>query len=147
MKEYSTRVTPWKDTGDGPLAARVYELIELTDDVEVWVIHWPSGGHLQLHDHGGSTGAFWVVSGSLEELYISSRRSASRAGRRRHPAGGGAGFGGEYVHDVRSVGLAPTTSVHAYSPPMPGMTYYRLPSAGGLAAERTEYRSDPSWAP
>jgi Cysteine dioxygenase type I len=30
---------------------------------EAWVICWPSGGLLDLHDHGGSAGAFSVVSG------------------------------------------------------------------------------------
>jgi hypothetical protein len=84
-----------------------------------------------------------VVGGTLEERYLTDDRSLAH---RRIGAASGAGFGARYVHDVRNGGTAPATSVHAYSPPMPGMTFYRT-SPAGLVAERTEYRSDPSWAP
>ncbi|HVX23077.1 MAG TPA: cysteine dioxygenase family protein [Acidimicrobiales bacterium] len=137
------QVPRWADGHTEPLVERRYELLELTNDVEVWVIHWPTGGHLQVHDHGGSAGAFWVVDGALEERYAAEDRSL----RRRHiGTANGAAFGPRYVHDVRNDGDRPATSVHAYSPPMPGMTFYRS-GPGGLVAERTEYRSDPSWAP
>lgn len=142
-REMAGHTTRWVDAHPEPLVERSYELLEVTNDVEVWVIHWPTGGHLQLHDHGGSSGAFWVVGGALEEGYAAEDRSL----RRRHvAAGNGAAFGPRYVHDVRNGGMQPATSVHAYSPPMPGMTFYRN-APGGLVAERTEYRSDPSWAP
>jgi hypothetical protein len=49
------------------LSARSYELLELTDDLEIWAIHWPRDQGLELHDHGGSLGALWVVDGALEE--------------------------------------------------------------------------------
>ena len=142
-KEHAGVTGTWADRDTASLTERSYELVSLTDDVEVWVIHWPAGGSLQLHDHGGSSGAFWVVGGTLEERYLTDDRSLAR---RRIGAAGGAGFGPRYVHDVRNGGTAPATSVHAYSPPMPGMTFYRT-SPTGLVAERTEYRSDPSWAP
>ena len=41
---------------------------------------------------------------------------------------------------------APATSVHAYSPPMESMTFYRQ-EPHGLVVERAEYRADPTWAP
>jgi hypothetical protein len=141
-KEHAGTTDAWAEPSVS-LTERSYELVSLTDDVEVWVIHWPAGGSLQLHDHGGSSGAFWVVGGTLEERYLTNDRSLAH---RRIGAASGAGFGPRYVHDVRNGGTAPATSVHAYSPPMPGMTFYRT-SPAGLVAERTEYRSDPSWAP
>ncbi len=141
-KEQAGTTGAWTEPS-GSLTERSYELVSLTDDVEVWVIHWPAGGSLQLHDHGGSSGAFWVVGGTLEERYVTDERSLAH---RRIGAASGAGFGPRYVHDVRNGGSVPATSVHAYSPPMPGMTFYRT-SPDGLVAERTEYRSDPSWAP
>jgi hypothetical protein len=141
-KEHAGTTGAWAEQS-ASLTERSYELVSLTDDVEVWVIHWPAGGQLQLHDHGGSSGAFWVVGGTLEERYLDDDRSLAH---RRIGAASGAGFGPRYVHDVRNGGTAPATSVHAYSPPMPGMTFYRT-SPAGLVAERTEYRSDPSWAP
>jgi hypothetical protein len=67
-------------------------------------------------------------------------------GRRSIVAGGGAAFGPHYVHDVVNAQTAPATSVHAYSPPMESMTFYRQ-GAHGLVAERAEYRADPTWAP
>ena len=135
------RTTPWRGR---PLDERVYELVELTDEVEVWVIHWPTGGQLQLHDHGGSAGAFWVVSGVLTERFHAPGEDGP--GLRRHGASSGVAFGGRYLHDVRNDGRATATSVHAYSPPMPAMTYYRN-GDGGPVAQYTEYRSDPAWAP
>jgi cysteine dioxygenase type I len=142
-KERAGTTVTWAERTGAPLMERSYELVKLTDDVEIWVIHWPTGGGLQLHDHGGSAGAFWVVGGMLEERYVTDDRSLAH---RRIGAAGGAGFGPRYVHDVRNGGGTPATSVHVYSPPMPGMTFYRT-SPTGLVAERTEYRTDPSWAP
>jgi hypothetical protein len=50
------------------------------------------------------------------------------------------------VHDVVNFQAAPATSVHAYSPPMASMTFYRHEERG-LVVDRAEYRADPSWAP
>jgi hypothetical protein len=125
------------------LTARGYELLELTDELEIWAIHWPQGQGLELHDHGGSVGALWVVQGSLEEQYVRPERTL---GRRSIVAGGGAAFGPRYVHDVVNTQAAPATSLHAYSPPMESMTFYRQ-EPHGLVADRAEYRADPSWAP
>jgi hypothetical protein len=131
-----------------PLAApnlteRRYELLELTDELEIWAIHWPKDQGLELHDHGGSVGALWVVEGSLEEHYVQPDLTLAR---RSIVSGGGAAFGARYVHDVVNVDAAPATSVHAYSPPMESMSFYRH-EAQGLIADRAEYRADPSWAP
>ena len=125
------------------LTERSYELLELTDELEIWAIHWPQGQGLELHDHGGSVGALWVVEGTLEEHYV---RPEQVLGRRSIVAGGGAAFGPHYVHDVVNSQAAPATSVHAYSPPMESMTFYRQ-GERGLVADRAEYRADPSWAP
>jgi hypothetical protein len=128
----------------GPdLTERRYELLELTDQLEIWAIHWPKDQGLELHDHGGSAGALWVVEGTLEEHYVNADRSLAR---RSIVYGGGAAFGPTYIHDVVNAQDAPATSVHAYSPPMASMTFYRH-KHGGLVVDRAEYRADPSWAP
>jgi predicted metal-dependent enzyme (double-stranded beta helix superfamily) len=128
------------------LAERSYELLELTDELEIWAIHWPQGQGLELHDHGGSVGALWVVEGTLEEHYVRPEHREQTLGRRSIVAGGGAAFGPHYVHDVVNAQAAPTTSVHAYSPPMESMTFYRQ-EPHGLVVDRAEYRADPTWAP
>jgi hypothetical protein len=125
------------------LTERSYELLELTDELEIWAIHWPQGRGLELHDHGGSVGALWVVEGSLEEHFVNPEQTL---GRRSIVSGGGAAFGPTYIHDVVNADPTPATSVHAYSPPMPSMTFYR-PESSGLVVDRAEYRADPSWAP
>jgi len=125
------------------LSARSYELLELTDDLEIWAIHWPKDQGLELHDHGGSSGALWVVDGALEE------HSLGRGGGLIHrtlEVGGGSAFGPSHIHDVVNTCDVPATSVHVYSRPMASMTFYRQ-EGSGLVVERAEYRADPSWAP
>ncbi len=137
-------VTPsWPDQSSEPLDHRRYELVEVTEVHEVWVIHWPTGGRLELHDHGSSNGAFWVRRGGLHERHV---RDDGTLGQRDVTEGGGEAFGTGYVHDVWNIDAQPATSVHAYSPPLASMTFYRRGSAG-LAAERTEHRRDGCWAP
>ena len=143
LQSYVAETAELLPRADPGLAERSYELLELTDELEIWAIHWPQGKGLELHDHGGSVGALWVVEGTLEEHYVRPERTL---GRRTIVAGGGAAFGPYYVHDVVNAQAAPATSVHAYSPPMESMTFYRQ-EPHGLVAERAEYRSDPTWAP
>jgi len=134
-------VEPWS-ARRGPLADRRFELFEAADDFEVWVIHWPAGGQLEFHDHGGSAGALWVRAGTLVEGAM----GVGPGGRRRLRAGHGTAFGPSHVHDVVNRGPGPATSVHAYSPPLASMTFYR-PDPSGLVADRTEYRSQQAWIP
>jgi hypothetical protein len=143
LQDYVTETAGFIPVADRHLTERTYELLELSDDLEIWAIHWPKDQGLELHDHGGSTGALWVVEGSLSEHYIESDGSLSR---RSIVVGGGAAFGGSYIHDVVNSHDAPATSVHAYSPPMPSMTFYRQEGTR-LMVDRAEYRADPTWAP
>ncbi len=125
---------------------RTYRLVASDDVVEVWVIHWPAGGHLELHDHGGSAGALWVVCGSLEEHVADFDGPRASLRRRSLGASSGIGFGSRYVHDVRNAGPESATSVHAYSPPLRSMTYYRIGQCA-LTVARPEHRPGPDWAP
>jgi predicted metal-dependent enzyme (double-stranded beta helix superfamily) len=109
----------------------------------VWAIHWPQGEGLELHDHGGSAGAVWVVHGALEEHYI---RTDGSSARRDLVTEGGIAFGPGYVHDVVNPYESPATSLHVYSPPMASMTFYRQEGAQ-LFVDRADYRADPEWAP
>ncbi len=93
--------------------------------VDVWLISWLPSQGTQLHDHGGSSGSFTVLSGALQEAVA----GGGRLRVHERPAGEGVGFGPRYVHDVRNRSTAPAVSVHAYSPPLSSMTFYDL--AGG----------------
>ncbi len=143
LEEYvnaPTTAIPWADPRQ---ASRAYSLLELTDDLEIWAIHWPRDQGLELHDHGGSSGALWVVDGGLHEHTMG---PDGRESSHHIRAGSGVSFGPSHIHDVVNRHTAPATSVHAYAPPMASMTFYRA-HGRTLRADRTEYRADPSWAP
>jgi rhodanese-related sulfurtransferase/mannose-6-phosphate isomerase-like protein (cupin superfamily) len=98
---------------------RWYERLYHGPDYDIWVISWLPGQSTGFHDHGASSGAFVVATGILEE---------HRAGERSrviHP-GKPHAFGPDYAHDVRNKSLAPTISIHAYSPPLSEMNEYEL---------------------
>jgi hypothetical protein len=54
-----------------------------TPDFDAWLIAWPKGGKVELHDHGTSTGAVRVISGSLVEA-VPRRDDAGRLTLVRH---------------------------------------------------------------
>ncbi len=98
--------------------------------VDVWLISWLPTQGTQLHDHGGSSGAFTVLSGSLDEAAVSAAHTdvperARLVDRRRH-TGESVSFGPHYVHDVRNLSSTAAVSVHAYSPPLTTMNFYDL---------------------
>jgi hypothetical protein len=101
---------------------RWYRRVSVTDQHEVWLLTWLPGQGTDLHDHGGSVGAFVVVSGELTEETV--------AGGRLRPgllaAGSGRRFGAHYVHQVTNRGTKPAISVHAYAPSLTRMTRYHL---------------------
>jgi quercetin dioxygenase-like cupin family protein len=109
---------------------RRYQRVLATSVYEVWVICWPSGGSLDLHDHGGSAGAFSVVSGQLHETTIVADATVTRT----YAAGETASFDASRVHAVVNRGSDVATSVHVYSPPLSSMVDYENDDASGLVA-------------
>jgi hypothetical protein len=96
-------------------------------DLEVWLICWDLGQDTLLHDHGGSVGAFAVARGALLEDYGAKHLPTLHT--RRHARGSVVGFGADYVHNLVNMGMEPTVSIHAYSPPLRVMNfYYWLPT-------------------
>jgi quercetin dioxygenase-like cupin family protein len=89
--------------------------------VDIWLISWLPTQGTQLHDHGGSSGSFTVLSGQLTEAVVSGGSALVDHAR---AAGDSVGFGAHYVHDVRNLSDAPAVSVHAYSPPLTSMTFF-----------------------
>jgi predicted metal-dependent enzyme (double-stranded beta helix superfamily) len=91
-------------------------------DVDVWLISWTTDQGTQLHDHGGSSGAFTVVSGELTETIWTP--GAEELADNSRTEGDTVVFGEHYVHDVRNTKPTTAVSVHAYSPPLSLMNYY-----------------------
>jgi predicted metal-dependent enzyme (double-stranded beta helix superfamily) len=123
---------------------RWHRRIHRDETVDVWLIGWLPTQSTRLHDHGGSSGAFTVVSGELSEVtFVGSGQRAGAVRERAHIADASVSFGASYVHDVRNVSGAPAVSVHAYSPPLRMMKFYdvrdgRLAVVGALETDDPE---------
>jgi Cysteine dioxygenase type I len=125
---------PWEiRTGEVP-SERCYERLLVTPAYEAWVICWPAGTALDLHDHGGSVGAFSVVAGRLDEDRVD---DGHVSGRRLGP-GDTASFGPSCVHAVSNRGDQPATSIHVYSPPLECMDYYDRSDTGEIVVLRRD---------
>lgn len=98
--------------------------IHQDDDVDVWLISWTTEQGTELHDHGGSSGAFAVIDGVLNEYVWSDADGRGLLVNNVRREGDVVAFGPAYVHDVRNHREAPAVSVHAYSPPIRLMQYY-----------------------
>jgi mannose-6-phosphate isomerase-like protein (cupin superfamily) len=109
------------------------------EHVDAWLITWPGDEATDLHDHGRSAAALTVVQGTLEHVL------ASRGGelsRETLSTGTLLSVEPEAVHDVRNTSRIPAISIHAYSPPLERMTYFR-PDAKGLQPVRTVHGNQP----
>jgi hypothetical protein len=113
------------------------------DELDLWLISWTAEQGTQLHDHGGSSGAFTVVEGKLEEAIWQPARG--ELDDREHSAGDTVVFGEHYVHDVRNIRQETAVSVHAYSPPLSSMRYYDV-DAGRLTTLAHVWTDDPEQA-
>ena len=123
--------------------ARWYRRIFRDRSVDIWLIAWLPTQGTQLHDHGGSSGSFTVVSGVLAEaIHVGTSARAGVLQEQVRATGDSVGFDARYVHDVRNLSDAPAVSVHAYSSPLTTMSFYDLKS-GSLERLATLATDDP----
>jgi rhodanese-related sulfurtransferase len=119
VRSLAGRPDDWMNRVQLRCGERWFECIEHGPDHDVWLISWLPGQGTGFHDHGGSSGAFAVVLGTLEERRAGADPLSVRGGEVR-------AFGPEYAHDVRNASAAPAVSIHAYSPPLTRMNKYEL---------------------
>jgi Cysteine dioxygenase type I len=106
-------------------ARRVWELIDSARDFEAWVIGWPPGGAIELHDHGESGGAVVVAQGELVEMVIAEDGKGTLAMTNTVlPASASVTFDRSHIHEIVNLGPCPAISVHVYAPRLTAMTYY-----------------------
>jgi predicted metal-dependent enzyme (double-stranded beta helix superfamily) len=106
---------------------RWYHRLAVADDHEVWLLTWLPGQGTELHDHGGSSGAFLVFGGSLtEETVAVTPDGPARVTARELGEGAGRRFGPRHIHRVTNRSTRPATSIHVYGPALTTMTRYRL---------------------
>jgi rhodanese-related sulfurtransferase/mannose-6-phosphate isomerase-like protein (cupin superfamily) len=125
----------WMDKVRLRADGRWYERLYHGKDYDIWVISWLPGQSTGFHDHGASSGAFVVATGTLEE-----HRPGERT-RVIHP-GEPHAFGPDLAHDVRNASLAPAISIHAYSPPLSEMNEYELDGSRLVPRERAPGKAE-----
>src|SRR5690348_6972317 len=101
-----------RNPGDWPLSPRFdprerwYDCLADDGDAQVWLLTWLPGQHTELHDHGGSAGAFVVVSGTLlEQTVVRSPRGDATVVDAAMTAGRGRRFGAHHIHRIVNTGV------------------------------------------
>jgi quercetin dioxygenase-like cupin family protein len=102
-----------------PGTCRRWVPLAATEAYSAWVIAWPAGSGLGLHDHDGSTAAVHVVAGALRERFVLDDKLAVRWLDR----GDTVLLPGDHRHEVVNVGTTEAISVHVYSPPLVDLTF------------------------
>lgn len=107
--------------------SRYYARLAAEPTYEAWLLTWVPGQGTDWHDHGGSAGAFVVLSGTLTEEHaavspLSSPQILSEpwvlvTGALRS-------FGRRHVHRVTNQALEPAVSLHVYAPALIEMNNY-----------------------
>ncbi|HEX9999643.1 MAG TPA: cysteine dioxygenase family protein [Actinoplanes sp.] len=106
---------------------RWYHRLAVADDHEVWLLTWLPGQGTELHDHGGSAGAFQVFSGSLtEDIVVEAPGKRPRVLARELGEGAGRRFGTRHIHRITNRSSRPAVSIHVYGPALSTMTKYRI---------------------
>lgn len=98
---------------------RRWGLAYATDEVEAWVIAWPPGSGLGMHDHDGSTAAVRVIDGRLRERYVGADGEVVL----RWLGGRTTVLPDDHVHEVINTEVIEAVSIHAYSPPVAEMGF------------------------
>jgi hypothetical protein len=129
-QRFSAAAADWAVTPRFDPVERWYHRLALTDDYEAWLLTWMPGQGTEIHDHGGSAGAFHVHGGTLIEDAVSVGGGAARVVSRELGEGAGRRFGSHHIHRIENRSTRPAVSVHVYGPALTSMTKYRLRPAG-----------------
>ncbi len=105
---------------------RTWQLILRTAHLEAWLIVWPPGTGIDLHDHGTSEGALAVVQGALTERVLWHEVGTPFLAERRLGEGRAVELPAGHVHAMTNDLGTTAVSVHVYSPRLTEMTYLRL---------------------
>jgi predicted metal-dependent enzyme (double-stranded beta helix superfamily) len=106
---------------------RWYHRLAQEADYEVWLLTWLPGQGTDLHDHGGSQGAFLVFGGTLTEDTVAGPPDGPpRITARELGEGAGRRFGARHIHRITNRSGRPAISVHVYGPALTTMTRYQV---------------------
>jgi hypothetical protein len=141
--EIAGRLAPflrWEEASE--VVERSWRLVARTAEFDAWLIAWPAGGRVELHDHGESRGALTVLSGTLVET-VPHRDEWGRLDLLRCDLQTGVTlrFDHGHVHDVLNEGPEPALSLHVYSPALTSMTHFDV-VGDQLAAREVRFTQD-----
>jgi mannose-6-phosphate isomerase-like protein (cupin superfamily) len=126
-RRYADDPSSWPLAPRFSTTSRWYARVGSGPDHEAWLLTWLPGQATDLHDHGGSAGAFVVVAGELTEQFVPNARPGRVDPREITLAAGAArSFGARHVHRVVNGGTVPAVSLHVYAPVLREMTRYRI---------------------
>src|SRR3569623_1686738 len=123
-RHYARNAQLWAVQPEFNAANRWYACLADDADAQVWLLTWLPGQGTDLHDHGGSAGAFHVHSGTLTEDTVSAGE-VPRITARELGDGAGRRFGSRHIHRITNRSTRPAVSVHVYGPALTTMTRYR----------------------
>lgn len=134
LEQLAERASRWTSLARFDPSGRWWRRLYGDETADIWLLTWLTGQSTELHDHGGSSGAFIVVQGALTEVRATSEPLETRTAL--VTPGRAVAIAPSTVHDVYNAGPAAAVSLHAYSPPLTSMSFYaQHPS--GLARLRT----------
>lgn len=115
---FARRPERWRDLLRYDPVQRFATLIDSDADQEVWLMSWLPGQRTGVHDHGDTSGAFTVVSGTLTEEVLRKRLVDEIQGHSgaEHDLGSGQSrvFAPGYAHRVSNTTAGPAVSIHVY---------------------------------
>ena len=98
---------------------RRWGLVASDERYEAWVIAWPAGTGLAMHDHDGSRAAVALVAGHRRERF----RLDGDTRVRWWAPGDVHVLPNDHVHEVINLGSEEAISVHVYSPPIANLGF------------------------
>ena len=127
----------WRALARHDREQRWYVRLTANHRYDAWLIGWYGHQGVDLHDHGGSAGALFVVEGELLET---AGRLGVEGGLRvqRLTVGAATAFGPGHVHGVVNPSPKIATSIHVYSPALTTMDFYETESDSTFRRLRTE---------
>jgi len=141
----ATQVDLWRPLLHVNVDRRWYTRLQTGVGWEAWLLTWLPGQGTELHDHGGSSGAFTVLFGELAELTpAGTPTEPDRTDTRVLRSPQVRAFGPSHIHQVTGVGDSVAASLHVYGPALTVMNRYRLDPAAGPVLVETD-RAGQDW--